>query len=250
MKVVIIEDEKLATDSLEQMLLSIDGSIQVLAKIESVRNAVRWLSNNKADLIFLDVQLSDGISFNIFEQVNIKTPVIFTTAYDQYAIKAFKLNSIDYLLKPIDINELRQSIDKYKIMQQESDLSFDIKTLMESLKKTVQYQTRFLVHAGQKIKSIKTSEIAYLYVRERDVYLCTHDNKHYDIDYTLDKLQEILDPNKFFRINRQYIIHIDAIENMYTISKSRVKIGLKPPTEEDTIVSFNNAHEFKLWLNR
>lgn len=226
MDIIIIEDEKIAADSLEKILKSIDSDINVLAKIESVRNAVKWLLNNTCDLIFLDIQLSDGISFSIFEQVEVRIPIIFTTAYDQYAIKAFKLNSIDYLLKPIEVNELGESILKFKNLSEIKNINF--KALIESLQKRVQYQTRFMIYAGNKIRSIKVQDIAYFYVREGSVFLCANDGKQYDIDYTLDKLQQILEPDFFFRISRQFIVNIEAIDQMFPMSKSRLKLDLKP----------------------
>jgi DNA-binding LytR/AlgR family response regulator len=249
MNVVIIEDEKIASDNLERMLHSIDENIHVLTKIESIRNSVKWLAANSCDLIFLDIQLSDGNSFNIFQQVEVKTPVIFITAYDQFAIKAFKLNSIDYLLKPLNKNDLTQSLKKFYTLH-ESHISPDFKVLLESIKKPVQYQERVLVNVGKKLKSVKTSEIAYFYVTGKGVFFCTKENKHYDIDFTLDKLQEILDPKYFFRINRQYIVHIESIDNMFTVSKSRLKLDIKPKPDEEVIVSVNNMYEFRLWLNR
>lgn len=249
-KIIIIEDERIAADHLEKMLLSIDSTFQILKKIESIREAVNWLQNNQVDLIFLDIQLSDGISFSIFDQLDVKTPVIFTTAYDQYAIKAFKTNSIDYLLKPIDKHELEQSLKKFKELLYNPKNDINIREIIQQLKSPVEYQTRFLIYAGQKIKTIKTSDIAYFYVSEKGVFVCTKDDKHYAIDYTLEKLEELLDPISFFRINRQFIIHIDSIENMFPYSKSRIKIELRPSTDMDVIVSFSNAHSFKNWLNR
>jgi two-component system, LytTR family, response regulator LytT len=249
-RIVIIEDERIAADHLEKMLLSIDSTFQILKKIESVREAVSWLQDNKFDLIFLDIQLSDGISFSIFEQIDIKTPVIFTTAYDQYAIKAFKTNSIDYLLKPIEKSELEQSIRKYKDLRANPANDINLKEIMQQFKNPVAYQSRFLIYAGQKIKTIKTTDIAYFYVSGKAVFICTKDDIHYVIDYTMEKLEEMLDPTLFFRINRQFIIHVDSIKNMYPYSKSRIKVELSPPSDLDAIVSFSNAHQFKNWLNR
>jgi DNA-binding LytR/AlgR family response regulator len=249
MKTIIIEDEKLAADNLQALIISIDKDIEIVARIESVRSAVKWLMANICDLIFMDIQLSDGNSFSIFDQVEVKTPVIFTTAYDQFAIKAFKHNSIDYLLKPINKEELYKSIEKYKAYNNLQQLP-DLKSLFESIKNPVQYQERFLVSAGMKLRTIKANDVAYLYVKGSGVFLCSKDDKHYDIDFTLDKLEKILDPNIFFRINRQYIVNIDAIENMVTVSKSRLQLNLNPRATEEVIVSVNNVHDFKVWLNR
>jgi two-component system, LytTR family, response regulator LytT len=249
MRTVIIEDEKLAADNLELMLHSIDSGIQVYAKIESVRNAVKWLSSNSCDLIFLDIQLSDGNSFSIFEQLDVKTPVIFITAYDQFAIKAFKHNSIDYLLKPVNKDDLAQSIRKYKEYFQVHQIP-DFKALLETIRNPANYQERFLINAGQKLRSIKCSEVAYFYVWSKGVFLCTRENKHYDINYTLENIQDMLDPKLFFRVNRQFIVNIEVIENLVTVSKNRLKLNINPKPEEEIIVSVNNIHDFKLWLNR
>jgi DNA-binding LytR/AlgR family response regulator len=249
MRTVIIEDEKLAADNLELMLHSLDPGIRVLTKIETVRSAVIWLSSNSCDLIFLDIQLSDGNSFAIFEQLDIKTPIIFITAYDQYAIRAFKHNSIDYLLKPVNKEDLAQSLQKYHEYYQSHHLP-DFKALLETIRNPVEYQERFLVNAGQKLRSIKSSEIAYFYVQAKGLFLCTKEDKHYDLNYTLEKLQEILDPKMFFRVNRQFIVNIEVIENMITVSKSRLKLEIKPKPTDEVIVSVNNVHDFKEWLNR
>ena len=249
MDIIIIEDEELAADNLEKIIHSIDENIRVIAKLESVRSAVKWLSQSVCDLIFMDIQLSDGNSFSIFEQVEVKTPVIFTTAYDQFAIKAFKHISIDYLLKPINSEELRLSIQKYKDYYQNAQLP-DFKKLLESLKPNKEYKERFLVNAGQKVHSVKASEIAYFYAQEKGVFFCTFANKHFDVDYTLEQLENSLDPKIFFRINRQFIVNFEAIENMHTVSKSRLLLELKPKSEIEVIVSFGNMHQFKIWLNR
>jgi DNA-binding LytR/AlgR family response regulator len=249
MRTVIIEDEKLAADNLELMLHSLDPDIKVITKIESVRNAVKWLTSNTCDLIFLDIQLSDGNSFNIFEQIEVKIPVIFITAYDQYAIKAFKYNSIDYLLKPINKDELAQSMQKFKEYFRNRQLP-DFKALIETIRHPFNYQERFLVNAGQKLKTIKTCDIAYFYVQSKGVFLCTKEDKHYDISYTLEKLMEMIDPKVFYRVNRQFIVNIEVIENMFTVSKSRLKLELRPKPHEEVIVSVNNIQEFRLWLNK
>ena len=248
MNILIIEDEKIAADNLAVLLKSIEPNIHIMAQIESVRDAINWLTYNNADLIFCDIQLSDGISFTIFEKTTINTPIIFTTAYDQYAIRAFKVNSIDYLLKPIDQQELKNAINKYKSLQ--SHKGIDIQALISTLNNKTQYQERFMVYAGQKIKTIKTSEIAYHFIANGNVFAKTTDGMTYDLDYTLDKLEEILNPKFFFRINRQMIINIEAISSMYSASKSRIKLELKPSFNEDVFVSFNNMQNFKQWLNK
>jgi two-component system, LytTR family, response regulator LytT len=251
MKVLIVEDEAIAANNLENLLIKIDPAIKVLAKVESISETVNWLTNNSAELIFMDIHLSDGLSFKIFEQIEVKTPVIFTTAYDQYTLKAFKVYCIDYLLKPIDIAELERSIDKYKNLIKKNQMQdFDIKLLIESLTSAKEFQKRFVVYAGQKVKMIKTSEIAYFNGSDKGTFLCTYSNTNHSIDFSLDKLENILDPEVFFRINRNYIINIEAIKEMFTLSKSRIKIELTPKTDEETLVSFNRMSSFRKWLNR
>ncbi|MCD4791907.1 MAG: LytTR family DNA-binding domain-containing protein [Bacteroidales bacterium] len=250
MNVLIIEDEKIAANNLEKMLHQIDKKIFIQKKIDSIESAVKWLLNNETDLIFLDIHLADGLCFKIFEQTEIKTPIIFTTAYDQYAIRAFKVNSIDYLLKPIEIQELEQSIEKFKELNQKQKTNLiDYNSLIEILSKKVEYQERFIVRYAQKIKSIKTTDIAYFFIDAENVFLCTKDNNNYPIDYSLDKLENILNPKDFFRINRQFIVNISSIENMYPLSKSRIKIELNPKHGIETIVSYNRMSDFRKWLN-
>jgi DNA-binding LytR/AlgR family response regulator len=251
MNVIIIEDEKLAAQNLEKLLLDIDKSITIQAKIGTVREAIAWLMQNKTDLIFLDIQLSDGISFKIFETVEVKTPIIFTTAYDHYAIKAFDVNSIAYLLKPIKAKELERSLKKYKDTISEKTQTIDYSMLLNLISnKLPEYQKRFIINAGQKIKTIPIEAIAYFYVIEKSVFLCTHQNERYALEYSLDNLETLLDPSLFFRVNRQQIIHISAIANMYNLSNRSIKIELKPPSEQETIVSILRLSDFKKWLNR
>lgn len=249
MKILIIEDELIASEKLEQMLQKIDSSIKVLAKLTSIKDSVNWLLHNSADLIFLDIQLSDGISFSIFDRVSINTPIIFTTAYDQYAIKAFELNSIAYLLKPIKKSELFESIKKYQNIK--SAYSIDFESLLSNIQqRTPEYKKRFLLQFGGKIKKIEISEIAYFYVLEKGVYLKTFLGNSYPIDFSLDGLMETLDPATFFRINRKIIVSIQAIANMSVYSRSRVKLELNPKASDcDTIVSIDRSADFKDWLN-
>ena len=252
MQVIIIEDEKIAAKSLEKQLSAIDPQINVVEILPSIRKSVRWLSINKADLIFLDIQLADGLSFKIFEEVKVKTPIIFTTAYDQYAIKAFELNSIDYLLKPIDKNALEKSLNKLKELQSVAVHSPDeIRELADLLQnREAVFQKRFMVYAGDKVKSIKIEEVAYFYSMEKSTFLCTKGDVSYTIDYSLDKLELMIDPDNFFRINRKFIIHIDAIKNMFPLANSRMKIELIPPSHEEAFVSLHRYSNFKRWLNK
>ena len=251
MDVLIIEDEKIAANNLEKMLHQIDRNINVQSKIDSIEESVKWLNNNKTDLIFLDIHLADGLCFKIFEQIEIKTPIIFTTAYDQYAIKAFKVNSIDYLLKPVEVQQLEQSLEKFKELYQLKNIkNIDFDALINFYNNQIQYQERFIVRYAQRIKSINTNEIAYFYANNENIFLCTKDNNNYPVDYSLDKLENIINPKDFFRINRQFIVNISSIEKMYSLSKSRIKIELNPKPDTEIIVSYTRMSDFKKWLNQ
>lgn len=252
MKAIIIEDEKLAAERLSSIIKEVDNSIEIIAKLTSVKDSIKWLQNNKIDLIFLDIQLTDGLSFSIFEEVEAESPIIFTTAYDEYAIKAFKLNSIDYLLKPIRKDELEQALNKFKRVNNNSSI-IDFRELLKTMRgEESSYKKRFLIQFGEKIKKIETEDVSYFYALEKSNFLTTKDNQTYPIDYTLDKLQELLDPDKFFRINRKMIINFNSIKNMVALSRSRIKIDLTPhPIKElDPIVSIERASDFKEWLDK
>lgn len=251
LKVLIVEDEPLAASRLERMLKNLEPDTEVMETLDSVKSTVAWLGENEPDLIFMDIHLADGNSFSIFEQVEVKSPIIFSTAYDQYAIKAFKLNSIDYLLKPIDKDELEHSLTKFKETRNQGS-GLDVEALMEAMSRRdmEEYQKRFIVTTGEKIKSVKIEEIAYFFGQQKYVFLITRDNRRHIIDYTLGKLEGMLDPEQFFRINRQLIINFDAIQNMFSYSKSRIKIDLDPPSDIEAIVSIDKSRRFKEWLNR
>ncbi len=250
MNVIIIEDESIAADKLEHMLKEVDPSIIVMAKTGSIKDSVKWLFQNTVDLIFLDIQLSDGISFSIFEQVTINTPVIFTTAYDQYAIKAFQVNSIAYLLKPIRKTDLAESLKKLRTVKSAFSIDFDM--LLANIQgREPDYKNRFLIQIGEKIRKIEVSEIAYFYVLGKGVYLRTFQGNSYAVEYTLDKLETIINPSAFFRINRKYFVNMDSIANMVAYSRGRVKLDLKPNADDelDTVVSIDRSADFRKWLN-
>ena len=250
MNALIIEDETLAAERLELMLAEIDPSIRVLAKLGSVKDSVKWLMQYQADIIFIDIQLSDGISFSIFEQVAVSTPVIFTTAYDQYAIKAFQVNSIAYLLKPIRKIDLAESLLKLRNLK--STFSIDFDTLLAQIQgRQPEFKKRFLIQIGEKIKKIEVTDIAYFYVLEKGCYLRIFQGNNYPVEYTLDKLETLLDPSCFFRINRKYLVNMAAISNMVAYSRGRVKLELKPKADDDseTIVSIDRSADFRKWLN-
>jgi len=253
MKVIIIEDEPLAANKLERQLIDLEPHIEILGKLESIKQAVEWLKRNHADLIFLDVHLSDGVSFKIFEKVHVNTPIIFTTAYDQYAIDAFKLNSLDYLLKPVKKSDLERALSKYKSMTNTSleEPPIDFQALLEAMKSQQKdFKERFMVYTGKdQIKSIGIEEVAYFYAEGKYAYLIDKTGRQYVIDSSLDKLVNELDPKMFFRINRQFIVGYHAIKNMYAWTKSRVKLELEPFTKKEVVVSVERSPDFKRWLN-
>ncbi|MBK7433143.1 MAG: response regulator transcription factor [Chitinophagaceae bacterium] len=251
MRTLIIEDEDPAAKRLQKLLKEIEPGIQVLDQIVSVSSAIKWFGENEMpDLIFSDIQLSDGLSFEIFKSVGITCPVIFTTAYDQYAIEAFKVNSIDYLLKPIKKEELEQAVNKYRQLSTTASApAIDINKLLQSLHPTGgEYKKRFVVRYGEHIKTIDIEEVVYFYTEDKVTFLCTKEGRRYVIDYNLDSLDAALDPKTFFRINRQYIIGIHSISEMFAYTKSRVLIKLNPPAKHETIVSTERSADFKQWL--
>ena len=250
MKVVIIEDETLAAERLEKMLKESVLDITIVAEITSVESSVAWLKENSVDLIFLDIQLTDGLSFSIFDGIEVKTPIIFTTAYDQYAIKAFELNSISYLLKPIKKRDLENSLQKYQSLK--SAYSIDFEALLSTIKGKGEYKKRFLVQIADKYKKVETGDIAYFFALEKSVFFRTTERQTYPLDITLDQVEKVIDPELFFRINRKYIVNINAISNMISWSKRRIKVELRPAVDDnvDTIVSMERYSEFKKWLDK
>jgi len=250
MTILIIEDEEPAFKRLQKMLKEIEPGHILLNQIVSVSSAVKWFKENDSpDLVISDIQLSDGISFDIFKQVNITCPIIFTTAFDQYAIDAFKLNSIDYLLKPVKKEELENAVKKYKSRTPAATPAIDINKLLQSLQPAgPEYKKRFVVKYGEHIKTIDIEEVVYFYTEDKATFLCTKDARRFVIDFNLDNLESILDPKLFFRINRQYIISIHSIAEMFAYSKSRVLIKLNPAAKHETIVSTERSADFKLWL--
>lgn len=250
MKALIIEDESVAADKLEKMLMDIDPAVNVVNKTGSIRDSVRWLMNNQADIIFLDIQLSDGISFSIFEQVAVNTPVIFTTAYDQYAVKAFRLNSIAYLLKPIRREDLAESLRKYHTLRTAFSIDFD-SLLAQVQGKDPGYRKRFLIQTGEKLRKVEVAEIAWFYSLDKSVYMKTLSGQTFPSEYSLDGLEKILDPAIFFRVNRKYLVNIDAIAGMTAWSRGRIRLELKPKADNelDTVVSIDRAAAFRKWLN-
>lgn len=242
MNCIIVEDEQNAADHLEYMLKRINPQIEVLAKLDSIRESVKWLSQHQTDLIFLDVQLGDGISFTIFDQLEVLSPVVFTTSYHEYAIEAFKLNSIAYLLKPIDEDELEKALKKYdRITSPES-----MQVLARMANK---YQRKFLVESGNTIHSFTDEDIAYFMVQNRHVFIVLKDGMQLVFNATMDAVEQRLSPDDFFRINRQFIIHRNAIAKMSTETRGRVKIEAVPAPKDEMIVSVDRASAFKEWLS-
>jgi DNA-binding LytR/AlgR family response regulator len=251
MNILILEDEELASRRLESMIRQFDPSINIMAKIESVEEAIHWFKTHpEPDLIFLDIHLEDDLSFAIFDKVEVKSPIIFTTAFDEYAIKAFKLKSIDYLLKPISQDDLNKAILKYQDWNKANSSLIDMQALFELINKKVpNYKNRFSITIGTKIKSFDISEIAYFYSQSSITFMVTNDNMEFPVDYSLDELNSLLDPQQFFRINRQFLVKLKAIANVHVFPKSHLKIDLKPERKEEVFVSIDKVVKFKEWLN-
>jgi two-component system LytT family response regulator len=246
MKALIIEDEAAAVRRLTKLIQEVDANLEIVADLDSIETTLNWLENNPApDLIFMDIHLADGSSFEIFNHTKIEKPIIFITAYDQYAIQAFKVNAIDYLLKPIKKAELEQALKKYQNLQQPS--GFDYQKLAKAVNRD-EYNKRFLIRFGQQIRVVEFRDAAYFYTQDKVTFIVTKQGKRYPLDYSLEKLEEMANPRNFFRINRQFIINIEAIKEMYAYSKSRVKIDLQPACELETVVSTDRSPLFKKWL--
>jgi len=251
MRVLIVEDEKPAARRLKRMLEK--QEVVVSTMLHSVAEAKQWFQENEhPDLIFLDIQLSDGVSFEIFEEIEIKSAIIFTTAYDQYALEAFKLNSIDYLLKPIDEDDLCTAIEKFnsfKPQQETSVISFDdVKRLLSNDNERT-YKNRFTIKVGQHLKIIEVNDIECFYSKDKTTYIHTNFGREYPLENSLEQLEEQLDPKQFFRISRKFFIHINAIKDIISYSNSRLKIQLHKFKENELIVSRERVKEFKNWLD-
>ena len=251
MRTIIIEDEEYAARRLENLIHECDPNIEIVAKLQSVKESVSWFkSNTHPDLIFLDIQLEDDLSFAIFEKVQVQSKIIFTTAFDEYAIKAFKLKSIDYLLKPINKEELCQAISKYKQWDNEKRVFVDPVELRKLLlPNQPAFRDRFLVSVGEKLKSIHVEDIAYFFSTSGITFVVMNSKSQYSVDMSLDTIREQLNPEEFFRINRQYFVRLQAIANVIIYPKSRLKVVLNPPTDETIFVSLEKVPEFKRWMD-
>jgi DNA-binding LytR/AlgR family response regulator len=251
MNILIIEDEQATARHTKKMLEEIDPDVQVIGVLESIESAVNWFrSHTEPDLVLLDIHLADGLSFEIFKEVDVTCPVIFATAYDQYAIQAFRVNSIDYLLKPISKEALIEGLKKYRrINTPQKAPVIDYNKLAEMLAKPAnELLKRVMIRYGETIRAIEIKDIAYFYTEEKIVFLCTFDGKNYPADFSMDELQSKLDPSRWFRINRQFIISFDSIDKMTAYSKSRIRITLRPPCKTESISSTERSGDFKLWL--
>ncbi|MEO6685072.1 MAG: LytTR family DNA-binding domain-containing protein [Dyadobacter sp.] len=256
MNVLIIEDESLSATRLENLVLRYDSSITILAKIPSVKESILWIENDhnaKPDLIFLDIMLEDGLGFKIIEKLNLTIPIIFTTAYNEYALKAFKVNSVDYLLKPVNHAELENALSKFKELHFKNktfpDLSL-LKSWLQSPQQHEHYKDRFMASAGTRLFSVKTADIAYFTIEQKATYLRTFDGKHLTTDYSLDKLIQLLDPSYFFRINRSLIISLGSISSINSLSAGRLKLELAPAAQQEIFVSTDRISDFKQWLGK
>jgi len=249
MRIIILEDETRAANYLERLLAKVAPNMVVISKLESVREGVKYLQNNpEPELIFSDIQLADGLSFEIYNQVSVKCPIIFTTAYDHYAIEAFKTNGIDYLLKPIEEERLIKAIEKAKHFS--PGLVLDKILAINNPDNGKLFKSRFMVKVGDKIKSVPIEDILVFYSQEKASYIRTMDAHTYCIDYALDQLEPMLDTEKYFRINRKYIVSINACTNILAWTNSRLRMKIEGIDDSDIIVARERVMEFKNWLDR
>ncbi|MBS1597101.1 MAG: response regulator transcription factor [Bacteroidetes bacterium] len=251
MKTIIIEDEKPAAEKLRKILMKYDSSINVLVTLDSIASATEWLSRNAApDLIFMDIELSDGLSFKIFETHPLYCPIIFTTAYDEYWQEALEQNSIDYLLKPIRQEKLENALNKYKKLKQHFSSNYlSVFQQFSANNKQAQYRKRFLLKKGTELVGLKTEDIAYCYAAHKIVFIIDNKAQRYILDRSLNDLEKELDPVIFFRINRKYLVNMHHIQRIKTYAKSKLMVELNPPAGEDIVVSQENAMAFKQWMD-
>jgi DNA-binding LytR/AlgR family response regulator len=248
MKVLVIEDEALTAQRLISLIKKYDTSISIVAQISSIADAISWFEthpHHSVDLIFMDIHLEDGDSFQIVSKLGLKTPIIFTTAFDEYMIKAFKVNSVDYLLKPINYQELVAALVKFKSLR---SAPLDLKALAQQL--SPHYKDRFMITVGTKIRSVKTEDVAYFYLEEKAVMLVARDGTTLPIDYSLDKLTQVIDPKQFFRISRQFIVSLSSIQMAYTTSGGKLALDLTPKPKHEVTVSGDRISDFKAWLGK
>jgi two-component system response regulator LytT len=252
MTVLILEDETLAAERIQNLLQEIDRQIAVVGHLKSVEAAVTWLTDHPhPDLILSDIRLLDGLCFEIFEQVSVNVPVIFTTAYDQYAIKAFEVNSIDYLLKPVHVEKLKNALEKVNRLTSTAATPVAYHELLKLLQSPRQeYKTRFMVRLGSRIIAVPVEKVAYFFSENKLTFLITTDQKRYPLDQPLDELIEVLDPKLFFRANRQFIVTFPSIAEIHPYFKGRMKLQLSPAAAEEVVISAERTPEFKKWIDQ
>ncbi len=249
MNIVIIEDEPLAAEKLRRYLEKCKGTMNIIAELASLSTAVPWISEHidEVDLFFMDVQLSDGLSFELFSSLNINKPVIFTTAFDEFAIDAFKVNSIDYLLKPVTFTDLSRSLRKLESIQKQFANAENVSAILQNISKK-SFKDRFLVKTGNHIKSIRIEDIIAFQAEGRDVSLWTNKGKEYIIEYKLEALDDLLDPKLFFRVNRSFIVSLQSIDDVIVYSNRRLKLTLDPDINTGIVVSREKVSSFKQWF--
>ncbi len=246
MRYLILEDEKMAASRLKDLIADLRPDYQCVVTLDSVESAVISLPALKLDLVFMDIQLADGNSFDIFDQIKFDVPIIYTTAYDEFALKAFKSNSVDYLLKPLDPVELAGAISKFEKNSLKDDK--DVTQLIQALRP--EGKERFIVKVGDRLKPVLTKDIQLIYSRDKGTYLFTKDAKRFLVDYSMDKVEEMLSSEVFFRISRKYLVHIDDIQDMISFTNSRLELKVQGYREEQIIVARERVQEFKRWLDR
>jgi DNA-binding LytR/AlgR family response regulator len=254
MKILIIEDEELAVKKLQKTLASTTAEAEIVGTTDSIKGSVEWLEQNPPpDLILMDIELADGQSFEIFNLTEVRSPVIFTTSYDEYALKAFKVNSVDYLLKPVQKEELQAAFDKFAKLRSNSKSEINIESIVKELQQKLQqkeYRKRFLVKHAQKLVSVDVDDIAYFYSDGRLNFFKTTDNRKFVVDYTMDELEEMLDPEKYFRISRSFFVSIDSVDRIDDYFGNRLILGLRPVVDKEALVSREKVTDFKKWLGK
>lgn len=253
MNILIIEDEPHAAERLERLVHELVRDVTIVGRIDSVKKAVDWFTNHAApDVVLLDIQLADGISFRIFEQCEVNAPVIFTTAFEEYAIKAFKVNGIDYLLKPIDKEELNVALKKVGARAgSETDQEQLLQKMSEVVKMlTRKYKTRFVMRVGEHLRTVEVDRIRFFHSRDKTTFCATDDNRSLIIDFTLEELEDMLNPDQFFRISRKFIVSAGAIQDIISYSNSRLRLVLKGSQDSDIIVARERVQQFRKWLDR
>lgn len=251
MQILILEDEEPALIRLEKIITEVVADAVIAGTASSVAAASEWfLNHTMPDLVFMDIQLADGNSFQLFNRVKITCPVIFTTAYENYALQAFKVNSVDYLLKPIDKAEVKRAVDKLKMLQGPRNLVADYTEILKNIPPPEKkYRDRFIIKIGDTIKSVNAADVAYFYTENKSNFIVINEGKRYPVDFNLDQLEEMVNPKNFFRINRQFIIGHHAIEEMKAHTRARIIVRLNPPTKLDTVVALDRAQDFRKWLS-